>query len=139
MGLILDTSVLIADERGKFDMPGFLRHVGAVQPAISAITASELLHGVERAADPARKARRHRHVEEVLAMVRVEPFDLAQARCHARIWAGLESGGQMVGPHDLLIAAAAITLGHQLATTNTQEFRRVNGLNVVDASPFLKR
>ena len=25
MGLILDTSVLIADERGKFDMPGFLR------------------------------------------------------------------------------------------------------------------
>jgi hypothetical protein len=25
MGLILDTSVLIADERGKFDMPGLLR------------------------------------------------------------------------------------------------------------------
>ena len=25
MGLMLDTSLLIADERGKFDMPGFLR------------------------------------------------------------------------------------------------------------------
>jgi hypothetical protein len=30
MGLILDTSVLVADERGKFDMARFLRHFGAI-------------------------------------------------------------------------------------------------------------
>ena len=59
MGLILDSSILIADERGKFDMPGFLRQFSSQPPLITAITASELLHGVERAADANRKARRH--------------------------------------------------------------------------------
>jgi tRNA(fMet)-specific endonuclease VapC len=63
MGLILDTSILIADERGKFDMPGLLRQFPSPQPVIAAITASELLHGVERAQDPARRARRQQHVE----------------------------------------------------------------------------
>lgn len=139
MGLILDRSILIADERGNFDMPGFLRHTYAGQPVISAIIASELLHGVERASDAARKLRRQQHVEQELASVLVEPFDLAQARCHARIWAELESRGQMIGPHDLLIAAAAVTLGHELATTNAREFQHVSDLKVVDATPFLKR
>jgi tRNA(fMet)-specific endonuclease VapC len=105
---------------------------------ISTVTASELLHGVERARDPIRKARRKQHVEQLLASVSVEVFDLAQARCHARIWAELESVGQIIGPYDLLIAAAALTHGHELATINTQEFRRVNGLKLVDVSPYLK-
>ncbi|HEX9047675.1 MAG TPA: PIN domain-containing protein [Verrucomicrobiae bacterium] len=136
MGLILDSSLLIADERGKFDMPGFLRQFSSAQPIIAAITASELLHGVERAQDATRKARRQRHVEQILATIFVQPFDLAQARVHARIWAELQMRGEMIGPHDLLIAAAAMTRGHELATLNVQEFRRLNQLPVVDASPF---
>jgi len=43
MGLILDTSLLIADERGRFDMPGFLRKAAASQPAIAAMTASVVM------------------------------------------------------------------------------------------------
>lgn len=136
MGLILDSSLLIADERGKFDMAGFLRQFPSVQPVIAAITASELLHGVERAQDTARKARRQRHVEQILATISIQPFDLAQARVHARIWAELETRGQMIGPHDLLIAAAALAHGHELATLNVQEFQRVNGLKVSDATPY---
>jgi tRNA(fMet)-specific endonuclease VapC len=136
MGLILDTSVLIADERGKFDMPGFLRQFPAVQPIIAAITASELLHGVERAGDAARKARRQRHVEQILASVFVQPFDLVQARCHARAWADLETRGLMIGAHDLQIATASLALAHDLATLNAKEFQHIPGLRVVDASPF---
>ena len=136
MGLILDASILIADERGKFDMPTFLRSAGTGQPAIAAITASELLHGVERAADPVRRARRQQHVEQVLANVLVLPFDLAEARSHARIWADLESRGLMIGPHDLQIAATALSAGHDLGTLNAQEFQRVPGLQVMDATPF---
>ena len=138
MGLILDSSLLIADERGRFDMPGFLRQFSSAKPVIAAITASELLHGVERAQDAARKAPRQRHVEQILAMIFIQPFDLAQARVHARIWAELEARGQMIGPHDLLIAAAALAHGHELATLSIQEFRRVNELQVVDATPFLR-
>jgi len=136
MGLILDTSILIADERGKFDMAGFLGLFPAPQISIAAITASELFHGVERAKDPARRARRQRHVELVLANLLVQPFDLDQARCHARLWADLETRGLMIGPHDLQIAAAALALGHDVATLNLGEFQRVTGLRVVDATPF---
>src|SRR5258706_375778 len=64
------------------------------------------------------------------------PFDLAQARVHARIWADLQTRGQMIGPHDLQIGAAALALGHEVATLNVQEFQRVTGLKVVDATPF---
>ena len=38
--------------------------------------------------------------------------------------------------HDLQIAAAALALGHDLATLNAGEFQRVAGLRVVDATPF---
>jgi len=117
-------------------MAAFLRQFSTQQPLISAITASELLHGVERAQDPGRKMRRQQHVEQILAALCIEPFDLAQARVHARIWADLEMRGQMIGPHDLQIAAAGLALGHEVATLNVQEFRRVSGLKVVDATPF---
>ena len=135
MGLILDSSLLIADERGKFDMAGFLRQFSTLQPVIAAITASELLHGVERAQDAARKERRQRHVEQILAALAIQPFDLTQARVHARIWADLEARGQMIGPHDLQIAAAGLALGHEVATLNAREFQRVAGLKVVDGTP----
>lgn len=136
MGLILDTSILIADERGQFDMAGFLRLFPVPPILITAITASELLHGAERAKDPARRIRRQRHVELVLANLFVLPFDLTQARCHARLWADLEMRGQMIGAHDLQIAAAGVAWGHEVATLNIGEFQRVSGLRVVDATPF---
>lgn len=135
---MLDSSLLIADERGKFDMAGFLRQFPDVQPVIAAITASELLHGVERASDAGRKARRQRHVEQILAAIPVQVFDLAQARVHARIWAELQSRGQMIGAHDLLIAAAGLAFGHEVATLNVHEFQRISGLKVVNATSSAK-
>src|SRR5439155_16721951 len=97
-------------------MAGFLRQVSGLQPLIAARAAAELLHGVERAQDAARKSRRERHVEQILAALSILPFDLAQARVHARIWAALETCGKMIGPHDLQIAAAGLALGHDIAT-----------------------
>ena len=86
MGLILDSSILIADERGRFDLVGFLqRVVASEEAAITAITASELLHGVERADTPPRRQRREAYVTKVLADFPVLPFALEEARVHARI------------------------------------------------------
>lgn len=119
-------------------MLSFLRQFASLQPIIAAITAAELLHGVERAQDAVRKARRQRHVEQILATVAIQPFDLAQARVHARLWAELELRGQMIGPHDLQIAAAGLASGHQVATLNIQEFQRVPGLKVADATAFCR-
>lgn len=137
MGLIIDTSLFIAGERGRFDMPGFLRHTIGGQPAIAAVTASELLHGVERADDAARRSRRSHHVEQLLASCVILPFNLAAARIHARLWAELESRGMMIGPHDMQIAATALAQGFDLATLNAREFQRIPRLRVVDATPFV--
>ncbi|MCI0744553.1 MAG: hypothetical protein L0Y58_04020 [Verrucomicrobia subdivision 3 bacterium] len=72
----------------------------------------------------------------MLASVLILPFDLAEARSHARIWADLESRGLMIGPHDLQIAATALAATHDLATLNVQEFQRIPSLKVADATSF---
>jgi tRNA(fMet)-specific endonuclease VapC len=133
MGLILDSSPLIAGERGNFDLPGFL--ATRDEPvAIAAITASELLHGCHRAADTRRRKKRTEYVEWVLSEFEAVPFALEEARHHARIWADLARKGSMIGSNDLLIAATALSLGYTLATLNVDEFARVPGLVLVKKS-----
>jgi tRNA(fMet)-specific endonuclease VapC len=56
MGVILDSSILIAFERRRFDLERFLADHSA--PALAAITAAELLIGVERADTAEGRARR---------------------------------------------------------------------------------
>ena len=132
MGLVLDTSIIVAAERGKFDLAGFLDAKAAGMPIhVSAITASELLHGVHRA-EGARRKRRENFVEDVLDGVMILPFDGMVARTHAKLWAGLEQCGSMIGPHDLIIAATCLTFRHQVATLNTKDFERVPGLRVLE-------
>jgi predicted nucleic acid-binding protein len=136
MGLILDSSLFIAEERGRFDMPRFLKQFPNEQPAIASITASELLHGVERADTQARKQKRSSYVEQVLSRLLILPFDLAVARVHAQLWADLSTHGITIGPHDLQIAATAQAFGWPVATLNAVEFQRITSLKVINAQPF---
>ena len=130
MGTLLDTSVLVRIERagGTWALPPD-EEVG-----IAAITASELLHGVHRA-DPIRRVQRQAFVENILRTVPTVPFDLQVARTHAWLWADLAAQGQVIGPHDLLVAATALALGWSVATHNPAEFRRVPGLLVREPGP----
>ena len=137
MGLILDTSVLIADERGKIDLLALLAVESQDTPLISTITAAELLLGIEQAISEAIKNRRRQSVEEAIARSVVVPFTLAHARTHAQIRQKLIAAGTIIGAHDLLIAATALALGHKVATLNISEFSRVPDLAVLDATPFL--
>jgi len=58
MGIVLDTSVLIAAEKGQLRLLDFFVANSKESFFITAITAAELLHGVERAA-PVRIASRN--------------------------------------------------------------------------------
>jgi tRNA(fMet)-specific endonuclease VapC len=98
--------------------------------AISAVTASELLHGVHRAKTAEQRARREAFVTTVLSAVPVLPFDLDTARVHARIWADLTAAGNARGAHDLMIAATALVRGWSVVTNNPRDFQRVPGLSV---------
>lgn len=130
MGVLIDSSVFISAERGRLVLEEHLKTQGRAPIALSAITASELLHGVHRASTPEIRFRRERFVEALLDRFPVVEFGLEAARVHARLWAELASGGLSVGAHDLLIGATAISIDYQVATTNARDFHRVPGLHV---------
>lgn len=137
MGLILDTSILIAAERGAFALPAFFAARKEDMFYLASITASELLYGVEVANTPRRREVRRSFVEAVLAAIPLIDFDAAIARTHARIWAELDRSGTRIGAYDQLIAATAVACDHSLATLNRGEFERVRGLQLADVSPFI--
>jgi len=125
---LIDTSTLVALERGQLE-PSALPQ-GDVM--LSAVTASELLHGVHRAAGkPAVKAKRQAFVERLLAQLPVVPFDLVTARVHAKLWAELAEQGVLIGDRDLIIAATALSVGASIVTRNERHFGRVPSLDVL--------
>lgn len=141
MGTLLDTTVFIELERAVRRLPpsSAMTEVAAhlesqlspgEEVSIAAITASELLHGVHRAA-PQHRARREAFVEAVLTGFPPLPFDQLTARAHARLWAELAGAGIDIGAHDRLVAATAITAGWRVGTANARHFERVPALDII--------
>ncbi len=128
MAVLIDTTVLIDAERRGQALDDV---IGDQERGISAITASELLHGVHRAEDGAVRARRSAFVEHVISAMEPLPITTAIARAHAAVWAELEKDGNPIGAHDLWIAATALSHGMEAATANARDFERVPGLTVV--------
>jgi len=134
VGILIDTSVFVAVERGRLDLRQFLDAFGKEELALAAVSASELLHGVHRAVQPAQRARREAFVERVLDAVPVIPFDLVVARVHAGLSARLALEGQPVGAHDLQIAATALAVGSRVVTSDARSFPRITGLDWLEWS-----
>ena len=126
--MIVDTTVFIDWER---------KHPSETKPwedrgpvFLSTITAAELLLGIQHANTPKRKAKRRAFVEAILANFSCLPFTLEAARINAEIKSHLIRKGGIIGAHDLLIAATAISHGFSVLTANADEFKRVPGLEV---------
>lgn len=139
MGLILDTSVIVAAERRTLSLGALLDSAASEPVGIAALTASELLHGCHRAADAASRARRFAFVEALVDRIPVYEFGLGEARRHAELWAALAREGALIGAHDMHIAATALARGCTLATLNERDFRRVPGLRLLEVEPFRTR
>lgn len=132
MAVLIDTDLLVDLERGVVN-PEVENAIGDEDRAISVITLSELLHGVLRATG-AQRTRRRAFVEHLLAGMQAIEITEPIARVHAEIWAQLAAKGQLIGAHDLWIAATALTHGMGIATGNEGEFQRVPGLRVLPAA-----
>jgi predicted nucleic acid-binding protein len=131
VGSLIDTSILIASERGKLDLGAILDELAGAGPvAIAAITGAELLEGVHRA-DVVRRATRSVAVEHVLARFPTIPFDLAIARRYALLMAERALIGRPVHAHDLMIAATALELDYQVVSRDARSFPDIAGLKVV--------
>jgi tRNA(fMet)-specific endonuclease VapC len=124
--------MLVDLERGVIN-PAVENAIGEEDRAISVITVSELLHGVDRATG-SQRTRRRAFVEHLLAEIRAIEITEPIARIHADIWAQLAAKGQLIGAHDLWIAATALAHQIGIATANAHEFQRIAGLRVITAA-----
>lgn len=130
MARVIDSSVLIDLERRGQPLSALESSIPGEAVAVAAVTASELLAGVYRAAPSARRARRESFVETVLGAFPVFPFDLTVARLHAGLVADLTASGRLIGVNDAMIAATALAHGYELLTLNVRDFERVPNLIV---------
>lgn len=126
--LILDTTILISAERGQTaSLEKLVRDEADI--AIAAVTAAELLTGVELA-DTRRRLGRQAFVEAVISNIPVENYDLDVARVHAMLMAHARRSGRPRGAHDLLIAATALSRERKVVTADPAGFEDLPGLAV---------
>jgi tRNA(fMet)-specific endonuclease VapC len=125
--VILDTSVLVSAERGRSRLDVLIDDDDDV--AIAAISAAELWVGVTLA-DARSKPKRTTFVEQVLASIPVEDYDLEVARAHANLLVEARRAGRACGAHDLLIAATAVARSRELVTLDRAGFDGLAGVRV---------
>ena len=135
MGLILDSSVAIAAERRGDTVQAFLQRIidaaGDQEAALSPVGVVELVHGVHRADNAERRARREAFVEELLSSVAIYPLTTDIARLAGKLDAEQQSRGIVVPFADLLIAATALSLGYSVLTVNTRHFSHIPRLPII--------
>ena len=125
MGVILDSSEIIALERNRGAIENLVAGREDEPFGISVVTVAELLHGAEKSADVPRNLR---VVEDFCSRLDVLPYGVKAAQHYGSIRATLERRGQPIGVNDLHIAAHARSEGLTLVTNNLAEFERVPGL-----------
>ena len=123
--LILDTTVLVDAERQARQLNRLIADEDDV--AIAAITAAELLVGVELADDERRPARAA-FVRSVLETIPIEDYDLHVARTHARLLAHVRRTGRPRGAHDLIIAATAAARDRLVVSADSSAFEDLPGV-----------
>lgn len=135
MGVILDSSILIAGERRRNNVWEVLEHVeaacGKTTAALSAVTAVELTHGMFRAKIDVDRKRREVFVEELFQAVAVYPLTLEVARLAGRIHGEQMGQGVSIDFADLIIGATALHLGFDVVTLNVRHFQMIPGLKVL--------
>lgn len=110
--LILDTTVVIAYERGTIDREA----LDEDELAIASVTVAEYRVGIELAGTADRAAERARALAAITSAVDVLDYTQTTAAHHARLLAHVRRSGTARGAHDLIIAAHAAETGRTVLT-----------------------
>ncbi len=131
MGLILDTSALVAWERAE-NAGQAVALDGSEELVMPAVVWAEALAGVRLADSAARAVRRMARLEALRRLMGIEPFTAETAEHHADIFAELTQSGTMIPQNDIAVAATARCLGCGVLVGPRDEahFRRIAGLEV---------
>jgi len=135
MGLILDSTLLIAAERRRETVKQLTERIqssyGDTESAISTISVVELTHGIYRARTAVDRDRRRNFAQGLYEDLIVHPVTLEIAQLAGRIEGEQAAKGIAIPFEDLIIGATALHLGFDVATHNVKHFQLIPGLNVV--------
>jgi tRNA(fMet)-specific endonuclease VapC len=135
MGVILDSSVLIAAERqgnnARQALAAVSSQLGNTEVALSVLTLLELAHGAARADTLERKSMREQFIEELLTALPVHPVTAAIALRTGQLDGANQARGVRLPLADLLIGVTALELGYEVATRNVRHFHMIPGLSVM--------
>ena len=104
------------------------------EPVITAVTLAELSVGPLVTSDERERAARQAHLQQAEADFDPLPFDAAAARAFGRVAASLRRAGRKPAArsYDAMIAATALANELPIYTANPDDFREIDGLEVVD-------
>ena len=134
MGVILDSSIIIASERRGRTVRQILEQVratqGEIEVGVSVVTIAELVHGAYRAKTKGQQDRRLEFIERLASDVPVHPVTLEIARLAGRIEGQEEAKGISLRSRtsDWRHGVAS---RHNVATLNVRDFQRLPGLLIV--------
>jgi predicted nucleic acid-binding protein len=132
VGLVLDTSALVAIERWGKDLESHVAELGTETAVVPAIVYAELQVGVRLADTPARASNRRAKIAALVARLPIVDFDRAVAERWADLFAVLTKAGTMIPANDLAVAATALHLdfGVLLGPKGETHYEAVPGLRV---------
>jgi predicted nucleic acid-binding protein len=135
LGIVLDSSILIAAERRKLTPEQAIetvqKAVGEIPIVLCSLTVAEVGHGIYRADTPETRTARRNFLDELKATVPIYPVTETTAEIVAQIGGEQAAKGVNLPLGDLIIGACALELGYAIATNNVRDFRRIPGLNLL--------
>lgn len=130
MPWLLDTNHWIVLLKGRCPpLQERLRSINPDEVWICSVVKEELYHGAEGYED---KESRLARLAALFSHHPSVPFDDEAAELAGRLRKRLEERGEVIGPHDIQIAAIALLHGWTLVTNNHREFSRIPGLEIED-------
>ncbi len=134
MGLVFDTTILIASERKGETIRQLVRRMqsihGEVEAAVSTISIVELTHGVYRAHTDGHRDRRRLFIEDLSFSLSVHSLSFEIAQLAGRIEGQQAARGFAIPFEDLIIGCTALHLDFSVATLNTRHFELIPGLTI---------
>lgn len=126
--LSVDTTFLIDLQRERVSGDNgaahrFLHRSPDAELFLSTIALGEFAEGFDQGDDPIVAAMREGHI--------LVPVDDQTALVYARVVHELRRRGEMIGANDLWIGCTSLRLGIPIVTANAADFRRIDGLGIV--------
>jgi len=130
--IIVDTDVVIDFFNGVSPGAGvMLRLISKQEVALTSISVFELYAGIEG-------KRRLAQIETLIQSVTILPLDDIEAVIAGKIYTQLKSTGQLIGTHDILIAAVCVANTLPLYTKNVAHFSKIEGIQVLSTEELIK-